>query len=73
MKTDKYLLITNIFFFSEKNILVIKGLADDRTIEKLEYPLYLNNSFITNIFFTREVILEKKATHFDERARAVTR
>lgn len=68
MLNEKYVLITNIFFLSDKNILVIKGLDQKYTLDMIEYPLFLNDIFITNISFISEYFIEKKTKNIDERA-----
>ena len=68
MVNEKRALITNIFFVEEKSIATIKGLDPTYKLDNLEYPLYLNDSFIKKISFRSEVFLEKKSLHIDERA-----
>jgi|GEM_PF-7072373 len=68
MLNEKYVLVTNIFFLSDKNILVIKGLDQKYTLDIIEYALFLNDIFITNISFISEYFIEKKTKNIDERA-----
>lgn len=68
MQNEKYVLVTNIFFLLDKNILIIKGLDPKDTLDVLEYPLFLNDIFITNISFTSEFFVEKNRILIDERA-----
>ncbi|TDW52800.1 hypothetical protein EV144_1011493 [Flavobacterium sp. 270] len=68
MVNEKYLLITNIFFIEDKNILIIKGLDKKYTLNKLEYPMLLNNRFLINISLVSEFFIEKKIISIDERA-----
>ena len=68
MLNEKYILVTNIFFLPDKNILIIKGLDEKHTLEMLDYPMFLNDIFIKNISLINECFIEKKMTHTDERA-----
>lgn len=68
MLNEKGVLVTNIFFLANKNILVLKGLDPKYIPDGLEYALFLNDSFITSISFTHESFIEKKKAHQEERA-----
>lgn len=68
MLNEKAVLVTNIFFFPDKNILIIKGLDQNHSLDMLEYSLFLNDIFIINISFISEFFIEKKNKLMDERA-----
>lgn len=68
MLNEKYVLVTNVFFLSDKNILVIKGLDQKYTLDTIEYALFLNDIFITDVSLISEFFIEKKRTNIDERA-----
>jgi hypothetical protein len=68
MLNEKSVLVANIFFLPDKNILIIKGLDQKYTLDMLEYPLFLNDVFIIDISFVSEFFIEKKSALIDERA-----
>ncbi|WP_343615945.1 hypothetical protein [Flavobacterium sp.] len=68
MINKKCVLVRNIFFLSNKNILIIKGLDEKDTLTMLEYSLFLNNILITKVSFSSEFFIEKKKLLIDERA-----
>jgi hypothetical protein len=68
MQNREHILVTNIFFLPDKNILIIKGLNEKNSLDVLEYSLFLNDVFITDVSLMSEFFMEKKMTFIDERA-----
>jgi hypothetical protein len=68
MLNQKFVLVTNIFFHPDKNIIIIEDLDQNHILNILGHSLYLNDIFIADISFTSEFFIEKKTKRTNERA-----
>lgn len=68
MQNEKPLIITNLFFFTDQTILVIKGLDKKKLLNASEFSMFMNDHFIKNINLISEYFIERKSAHLDERA-----